>query len=445
MASASLLSIGDELLLGEITDTNKPYIARELLPLGITVVGSETVGDEIGDISAAFSRALARADIVISTGGLGPTDDDLTLEALAKMLGTELEFRDEVMEQMAARLKRPVSAFSASNRKQAFVPKGSITLRNDWGTAPGVHVPIIAASASSSPPLNKGGPGGVFPEFRVAPSLADATKHIFLTAGVPREMKGLLAERIVPFLKSNFKSGRVIAIKSLHAFNIPESTVGERIKPLMQAGHNPNVGTRVGGGIVTVRLVASGASDAEAQAVLAPCVAKVREALREGFFGEDGETMQSATLKALLAKKRTAALAESCTAGLVASMLTEISGSSAALLEGAVVYSNDAKVRTCGVKPETLAAHGAVSAETACELAAGIRARAGADIGVSITGIAGPGGGTATKPVGLVYFGVATERGVTTLERNYPGLDRAMVRERAAVQALDLLRRAALE
>lgn len=429
MASASLLSIGDELLLGEITDTNKPFIARELLPLGITVVGSETVGDEIGDISAAFERALRRADIVVATGGLGPTDDDLTLEALAKMLGTELEFRDEVMEQMAARLKRPVSAFSASNRKQAFVPKGSITLRNDWGTAPGVHVPV---SVSGS-------------RFQVAGSVELATKHIFLTAGVPREMKGLLAERIVPFLKSKFKFGRVIVIKSLHAFNIPESTIGERIKPLMQAGQNPNVGTRVGGGIVTVRMVASGASETEAQAVLGPCVEKVREALREGYFGEDGETMQSATLKALLAKKKTAALAESCTAGLVAAMLTEISGSSSALLEGAVVYSNDAKVRTCWVKKETLAAHGAVSAETACELAAGIRARAGADIGVSITGIAGPGGATATKPVGLVYFGVATDRGVTTLERNYPGLDRAMVRERAAVQALDLLRRAALE
>lgn len=429
MASASLLSIGDELLLGEITDTNKPHIARQLLPLGITVVGSETVGDEIADISAAFERALGRADIVIATGGLGPTDDDLTLEALAKMLGTELEFREDVMERMAARLKRPVGAFSASNRKQAFVPRGSIVLRNDWGTAPGVHVPV---SVSGS-------------KFRVSSSLEQATKHIFLTAGVPREMKGLLAERIVPFLRAHFKAERAIAIKSLHAFNIPESTVGERIKPLMQAGHNPNVGTRVGGGIVTVRLVASGATEAKAQAVLAPCVEKVREALREGYFGEDDETMQSATLKALLAKKKTAALAESCTAGLVAAMLTEISGSSAALLEGAVVYSNDAKVRTCGVKPETLAAHGAVSAETACELAGGIRARAGADIGVSITGIAGPGGGTAAKPVGLVYFGVATERGVTTLERNYPGLDRGMVRERAAVQALDLLRRAALQ
>ena len=155
--------------------------------------------------------------------------------------------------------------------------------------------------------------------------------------------------------------------------------------------------------------------------------------------------MAGATLKALLGKKKTVALAESCTGGMIAAMLTDISGSSAALLEGAVVYSNEAKMRAGGVKKETLAAHGAVSAQTAAELADGIRARARADIGLSVTGIAGPGGGSAAKPVGLVYFGVATAAGVNTLERNYPGLDRAMVRERAAVQALDLLRRAALE
>ncbi|MCY3023442.1 MAG: nicotinamide-nucleotide amidohydrolase family protein, partial [Planctomycetota bacterium] len=217
-----------------------------------------------------------------------------------------------------------------------------------------------------------------------------------------------------------------------------------RIKPLMQAGRNPNVGTRVGGGVVTVRLVATAATEAEAHALLAPAVEQVRAALSEGLFGEDEQTLAGAALHALLAHKKTVALAESCTAGLVAAKLTDIPGSSAALLEGAVVYSNAAKVRTCGVKPETLAAHGAVSAQTAQELAAGIRARASADIGIGVTGVAGPDGGTPAKPVGLVYFGVATGKGVQTFERNYPGLDRRTVRERAAMHALDLLRRAAL-
>ena len=412
-ANATLLSIGDELLLGEIVDTNKPYIAQALLPLGIKVAAMETTGDELHEIVAAFGRALDRAQIVIATGGLGPTDDDLTLEALGIALHVELEYRQEVMDQMAARLNRPAASFSSSNRKQAMLPKGSNILRNNWGTAPGVHFPTRDG------------------------------KHIFLMPGVPREMKGILREHIVPWLASNFSSGQKIVIKKLHVFGIPESTLGERIKPLMQAGHNPDVGTRVGGGVVTVRLVARAPSEAEAQALMAPALQKVREALSEGIFGEDEDTLSHAALGALLTHKKSVAIAESCTAGLVSAMLTDIPGASGALLEGAVVYSNEAKIRTCGVKAETLARHGAVSAQCAEELAQGIRVRAGADIGLSVTGIAGPGGGSESKPVGLVYFGIATEKSVTAIEKNYSGLDRASLRERAGMQALDLLRRAA--
>jgi nicotinamide-nucleotide amidase len=411
----SLLSIGDELLLGEITDTNMPWISRTLMPLGMLVCGSETVGDELSDIVAAFQRALSRSTVVIATGGLGPTEDDITNEAVAKANGVELEFYEEVMVQMAERLKRPVSALSGSNRKQAMLPKGARVLRNDWGTAPGVHF------------TTKEG------------------KHIFLMPGVPREMKGLLAERIVPWLKETFPSPHAIVVHSLHCFGVGESLIGERIKPLMQPGLNPNVGTRVGGGTVTVRLVATGKTEAEAKAALAPAVTKVREALQEGFFGEGDTTIASAALHALLKKKATLALAESCTAGLVASMLAEIPGASNALLEDGVVYSNDAKMRTCGVKEETLKAHGAVSAETAAELAEGIRKRAGATIGLSVTGIAGPGGGSEKKPVGLVFYGLATPKGVKTFERNFAGLDRNVLRERASTFALDYIRRAADE
>ncbi|MGD0093647.1 MAG: CinA family nicotinamide mononucleotide deamidase-related protein, partial [Planctomycetota bacterium] len=354
-------------------------------------------------------------DIVMATGGLGPTDDDLTMEALAKAVGLELEYRPEVMDQMAERLKRPLSSFTSSNRKQAFLPKGAHVLRNDWGTAPGVHLIV-------------------------------GEKHVFLMPGVPREMKGLLNERILPLLARLFPLPQAIRIKTFHSFGIPESVVGERLKELMQPGRNPDVGTRVGGGVVSVRLVATAAAAEQAAALLAGPAELVRAALREGLFGEDDEnTLALAALRALLARKKTAALAESCTAGLVAARLAEIPGASAAFLEGAIVYSNAAKVRACGVQPETLAVHGAVSAETAQELAAGIRARAGADIGLAVTGIAGPDGGTPAKPVGLVFFGVATAQGVRTWERNYPGYDRQTIRDRAAAQALDLLRRAALE
>lgn len=412
---AALLSIGDELLLGEITDTNRPYIAQRLLPLGLTVVRAETVGDELEEIAAAFQRALSVAGIVIATGGLGPTDDDLTMEALAKACGAGMVFHEEVMERMARRFNRPASEIPASNRKQAFLPAGAEVLPNDWGTAPGVHYPL---------------PGG---------------KHVFLMPGVPREMKGLLNERILPLLKARFDSGQVILIKSLHAFGVGEAVIGERIKTLMQAGRNPNVGTRVNAGVVTVRLVAQGAAEAETRAVLGPAAAEVRELLKDGYFGEDDETLASTALAALTGRKKTVAIAESCTGGLVSAMLTDVPGSSAALLEGAVVYSNEAKIRTCGVKPETLAAFGAVSVQTAGELAAGIRARAGTDIGIGVTGIAGPGGGTPEKPVGLVCFGVAAAHGVTTLACAFPGPERSAIRERAAMQALDLIRRAALE
>ena len=409
------MSIGDELLLGEITDTNMPWIARALMPLGMLVCGTETVGDELSDIVAAFQRALARSTIVIATGGLGPTDDDITNEAVAKAVGVELDFYEEVMAQMAERLKRPIGALSGSNRKQAMLPKGARVLRNDWGTAPGVHF------------ATKDG------------------KHIFLMPGVPREMKGLLAERIVPWLKEHYLTSHAVVLHSLHAFGIGESLIGERIKPLMQPGLNPNVGTRVGGGTVTVRLVATAATEEQAKALLVPVAAQVRTAMQDGFFGEGELTIASSALHALGRKKATVALAESCTAGLVASMLAEIPGASSALLEGAVVYSNDAKMRTCGVKAETLEAHGAVSAETAAELADGIRRRAGATIGLSVTGIAGPGGGSEKKPVGLVFYGVATEAGVKTYERIFAGLDRNILRERASTFALDYIRRAADE
>jgi nicotinamide-nucleotide amidase len=414
MTAVSLLSIGDELLLGEITDTNQPYIAQQLLPLGLLLVGSETVGDELETIAVAFRRGWTRADVVLATGGLGPTDDDLTMEALALAAKVDVVFYPDVMEQMALRLKRPIGSLNGSNRKQALLPRGSRVLKNDWGTAPGVHF-----------------------------TTADG-KHVFLMPGVPREMKGLLGERIIPWLREwlsqQSNSQNVIAIKKLHFFNLPESVIGERIKPLMQAGHNPNVGTRVSGGVCTVRLVSQAATTDEANRILAPDVEAVRTLLQEGFFGEDEDTLASVTVRVLITNQKTVALAESCTAGLVTSMLAEIPGVSAVLLESAVTYSNAAKIRVCGVRAETLEKFGAVSAETAAELAAGIRERSGADIGLSVTGIAGPDGGTDAKPVGLVYLGIATSAGVQTLEKKMFGLDRNLWRERVAMLALDLLR-----
>ena len=411
--TASILSIGEELLLGEITDTNASYLSQNLVENGIKVQGIETIGDDLEAVVDAFKRALVRSQLVFATGGLGPTEDDLTIEALAKSVGEELEYFPEIMDHMAALFKRPATSFTESNRKQAWLPKGSIILRNDWGTAPGVHYPL---------------PDG---------------QHVFLMPGVPREMKNIFQERIVSLLKP-VAQGQKVVVKKLHTYGMPESQLGERIQDLMERGKNPNVGTRASGGMISVRIVAQAATAEEAEALLKPVVVQVRERLSEILFAEDGVSLAASTLKALGEARKTVALAESCTAGLVASQLADVPGASRALMGGAVVYSNESKMDLCEVNAATLASFGAVSAETARELAQGVRKRFKTDIGLSITGIAGPEGGTELKPVGLVYFGLSTASGTYGLERRFSGLDRNTIRARAGLQALDLLRRSAL-
>ena len=413
-SATEVLSIGDELLYGHITDTNAAWLARRLLALGLPVAHFQTVGDELSEIASAFRLALSRAEVVLATGGLGPTEDDLTVAGLAQALGLPLECREEVLDQMASRLRRPKEQLTGPDRKQAYLPQGAAALRNDWGTAPGVRC------------------------------LTGQERVVFLMPGVPREMEGIFETWIVPWLKEHGPRRLGVAMKHLHTFGVPEAVIGARIRELMRPGTNPDVGTRVSGGVVTVRVLARGESREEAEKIMAPVVVRVREALSDCLFGEDGKTLAEATADALLERRLTVAIAESCTAGLATAMLAGVPGISASLLEGAIVYSNEAKVRECGVRPETLAEHGAVSAEAARELAEGIRRRAGADFGLAITGIAGPTGDTPDKPVGLVLFAVAGPAGTEVAERRFPGHDRNVVRERAAHWALDLLRRAAL-
>ncbi|GMV83248.1 MAG: CinA-like protein [Planctomycetota bacterium] len=411
---AELLSIGDEILFGDIVDTNAAWLAQELRGLGVSVSHKQTVGDELSDIVAAFKLALSRSDLVLATGGLGPTDDDLTLQAVADALGVALEWREEVMDQMAERLKRPKEQLGGGNRKQANIPQGSIILRNHWGTAPGLRVPS----------------GG---------------RQIFLMPGVPREMKGLFEAYVASYMRETYPARDVILKTYLHSVGLGESLVGDRIKALMQPGRNPDVGTRVAQSIVSVRVVARAASEAAARELMAPTVAQVQEALGAFYFGRDDESLAEATVQALVSRGLTLAVAESCTAGQISAALGGIPGVSATLLEGSVAYSNEAKMRSCGVKAETLAAYGAVSEQTAKELAEGIRRRANADLAVSVTGIAGPDGGTPEKPVGLVWIGLATANGVTAEQKMMAGNERNVIRARSTMLAMDLVRREALK
>lgn len=405
-----ILSVGEEILLGEIPDTNASHMARAMVALGLKPRHFQAVGDEIAEISAAFRLAFSRSQVVLVTGGIGPTEDDLTREGLCEAAGgIGLDFHPEVLQWMAERVGRRIEELSACNRKQAMVPHGAQILRNEWGTAPGLY-------------LQHGG------------------SHVFVMPGVPREMKGLLEKYVVPILREKLPGRGATRVKVLHCFGIPESNLNERIRDLMARGANPDVGTRVGYGVVSVRAVARGADEGEAQGRLDMVCAVLRERLADGIFGEDGDTLASVAARLLIEKRLTAAIAESCTGGMLSGTLTQVPGISAAFVEGLVVYSNAAKVLRASVPKEIVEAKGAVSPEVAEALAVGVRQGLAADVGIGVTGIAGPTGGTPEKPVGLVYVASSSRDGVEVLQRQLRG-DRDQVRERTVQIALDLLRR----
>ncbi|MCL6552847.1 MAG: competence/damage-inducible protein A [Firmicutes bacterium] len=404
---AELISVGTELLLGQITDTNAVYLARLLASYGVDLPYKQTVGDNLERLQAALRLALGRADLVITTGGLGPTEDDLTVEAVAAVLGVPLVHDEEVA--------RDIAAFFAQRRRQppdtvfrqARIPQGARVIPNRRGTAPGLMVP------------------------------ADG-RTLFLFPGVPHEMEGLVADGLIPWLAAR-SGGVVIRSRVVRIAGLGESVVEERVRDLMH-GTNPTVAPLAKLGEVHLRITAKGAPDA-VEAMLAEMEAALRARLGDAVFGLDDETLQEVTARLLIERRTTLAVAESCTAGLVAARLTERPGASAFLKAGYVPYSNEAKVRDLEVPASLLAEHGAVSAPVAAAMADGARRRAGADLGLAVTGIAGPTGGTEAKPVGLVYIGLASTGPPQVEEVRFgSSLAREIVRHLAAQTALNLLR-----
>lgn len=404
---AEILSVGTELLLGQITDTNAAYIARALADLGIDVFFKQTVGDNPQRIQEALRLALSRADAVLITGGLGPTEDDLTVEAVAQALGEPLiedaAVADHVRRFFAARGRTP----TPNVFKQALVPRSARVIPNSRGTAPGIH-------------------------------LEHGERVIFIMPGVPYEMEAMMHGYVLPALRAH-AGGAVIRSRVLRVTGEGESAVEMRIKDLL-ATTTPTIAPYAKLGEVHLRLTAKGPAEAVAQQ-LAEGERRVRERLGELIYGEDDETLEEVVGRLLVSRGETLAVAESCTGGLLAQRLTAVPGSSVYFMEGVVAYSNDAKTRLLGVPPEVLEAHGAVSAPAAEAMAQGIFVRAGTSHGLSITGVAGPGGGTDEKPVGLVYLGLADRSGTQhrrlTLG-SQPG--RAGIRHLAAQAALNLLR-----
>ena len=404
---AELLSVGTELLLGQITDTNAVYLAQVLADHGVDLFFKQTVGDNPTRIQEAFRLARSRADLVVMTGGLGPTEDDLTVEAVATALGLPLVQDLQVEERIrrffaARRLDAPVSVY-----KQALIPQGAQVIPNRRGTAPGVVI-------------------------------ADESGTIVIMPGVPIEMEGMVEDFLVPWLRA--QTGEVvIRSRVLKITGLGESAVEERVKDLLHM-ESPTIAPYAKLGEVHLRITAKGAPGAVMER-LAAGEAAVRTRLGDLVFGVDDETLEEATGRLLAARRQTVAVAESCTGGLIVDRLTNVPGSSAYFRQGVVAYGDAAKVALLGVAPDLLETHGAVSGAVAQAMARGVRQQAGSDLGLGVTGIAGPSGGSAEKPVGLVYVALAHGAAEAVQEWRFgqrPG--RRGIKYLTSQAALDLLR-----
>ena len=404
---AEIIAVGTEILVGDIVNTNAQFLSQRLFALGIDMYYQTVAGDNPSHLTEAIRLAFSRADMVVLSGGLGPTEDDLTKETVAEYFHVPLLFHNEIAEQIQSYLH---GKSSKSNLKQAYIPEGAIVLANHCGTAPGII-------------------------------LEKDNKIAILLPGPPSELLPMFTEGVEPYLKA--RSGTVMAEKYMRLFGIGESRVGEITADLME-GSNPTLAPYAKDHEVLLRIAAKAASQAEADALIEGMHQKVKERLGDYIYAYGEQTMVQTVAALLLQKKLTVACAESCTAGLLTAALGDIPGISAVLSESVVTYSNEAKMKYLGVSAQTLDRFGAVSEETAREMALGIQKAAGSDIGVSVTGIAGPDGGTQEKPVGLVYVGVAYQSHVTVLKLQLNG-SRKRVRQAAVMHALNGVRQQILK
>ena len=412
-----LINTGTELMLGRVLNTHQQWICRKLADLGYVVTRQTAVADTGIDIRQAVMEALSRADLVITTGGLGPTSDDITRDLVAQMLGKGLKEDPEVLAHIRhffERLRRPMPARTGI---QAMVPEGALVLPNPHGTAPGLAI-----------------------EVRPNPYRAgDEAAWLVMLPGPPRELRPMFADSVVPLLKRVLPLASPFVCRTLRTAGIGESVVQEKVAgPLAGVvGAGMDLGYCARPGQVDVRLAARGR---DAERVVGEAEAIVQEVLGPQIYGIEDEEQETALVRLLASRSLTLALAESCTGGCIANRVTNVPGASAVLLAALVTYSNPAKETFLGVQAETLARHGAVSEPVAREMAEGARRQTRADYALSVTGIAGPGGGTPDKPVGTVFIGLAGPAG-TVVEHRMNPWDRETFKQVTAQQALDLLRR----
>jgi len=413
-----LITIGDELLLGFTIDTNAAYISRTLAAEGVEIVRRTTVGDEAARIGSAVREALDRTGAVITTGGLGPTSDDLTKPSIATIFGRKMKLDEEIATALEQRWRArfPNSNFPATNRTQAEIPEGARILTNRHGSAPGIWLED-----------EKG-------------------RWVAMIPGVPREMRGMLAEEVLPAIKKRTKGAESVVLSgTLRTTGIAESAIAEMLGPHFLGEPGTELGALPlaylpGVAGVDLRVTAKGLPRAQAEKLVREAILKLRGRVAAYAYGEDDADLAAVVLEKCRSLGLKLAVAESCTGGMLGERITSIPGSSDVFLGGVVAYHNDVKKAALGVRAEDIEQYGAVSEQVALQMASGIRQKMGADVGVSVTGIAGPGGGTPEKPVGLIWISVHGSE--AKARRFHVGGDRTEIRQRAAQAALEMVRRA---
>jgi len=410
--AAEVICVGTELLLGDILNSNSQYLAKELAALGVPHFYQTVVGDNIERVHQAIEIGATRSSILIFTGGLGPTPDDLTTESISSYFNTPLVEHPEVITDIERKYAQRGREMTTSNRKQALQPQGAAILPNPLGTAPGM---IWQPRAGLT---------------------------IFTFPGVPREMYRMWRDTASPFLKTQGYGQNPIYSRSLRFFGVAESALAEKVNHLFDS-NNPTVAPYAGKGQVRLRISARAANETAAKSLIEPIAREIQQIAGDNYFGSDDDTLASVVGQLLMARGQTLAVAESCTGGGLGQMLTDIPGSSSYFMGGIISYANRIKVDLLGVNAEDLARAGAVSETVAMQMAVGVKAKLGTDWGVSITGVAGPDGGTEAKPVGLVYIGIARPDGEVEGIKYQLGSqqERGLIRQMSASQTLDLLRR----
>jgi nicotinamide-nucleotide amidase len=412
MLSAEIIAVGSELLTPTKTDTNSLWLTEKLNEIGIEVKLKTVVGDDQWRLEETIKDALRRSDVVISTGGLGPTEDDVTRQVSARAVGKELIFRDDVLGEISERFRQIQREMPEINKRQAYVIDGAEVLSNPNGSAPGMLFETDG-------------------------------KFFVVLPGPPRELKPMFENYILPKLRE--KAGEIfVRRKILRVAGMGESAVDEAIAPIYLQYENPQTTILFNRSEIEIHLAAQAETEPEADRLLEEVAEKIADRLGIAVFTISDQTMEQVIGNLLTAENKTLSIAESCTGGLISERITEVAGASRYFIEGVIAYANEAKIRALNVPKELIEAHGAVSGEVAEAMAKGVRERAKTDFGISVTGVAGPGGGTAEKPVGLVFIGFSNAAETKSIKMNLPG-DRYLIRWRASQAALDFLRRKMLK